>query len=104
MKVTVKKTENPLCFENIEAREALVEDMLNAQRASGMTEGPGFNIALAAQICTFDGKKLTYEDLAKMRASDFLSLQLELTMQGALGSKELLLSLQEMLKSSTLPS
>ena len=60
MKVTVKKSEDHPKFENIEAREALVEDMLNAQRASGESEGVGFNMALAAEICTFDGKKLTF--------------------------------------------
>lgn len=101
MKVTVKPAENPLKFENIEAREALVQDMLNAQRASGEPEGVAFNTALAAEICTFDGKKLTFEDLAQMKASDFLSLQLELTIQGALGSKELLSSLQTILASAT---
>jgi hypothetical protein len=101
MKVTVKKSEDHPTFENIEAREALVEDMLNAQRASGESEGVGFNMALAAEICTFDGKKLTYEDLRKVRATDFLSLQLELTSQGALGSKELLSFLQEKLGLTT---
>lgn len=100
MKVTVKKAENPLLFEKVEAREALVQDMMNAQRASGEAEGPAFNAALTAEICTFDGKKLTYEDLAGMRAADFLSLYLELTIEGALGSKELLSSLQAMLKGS----
>jgi hypothetical protein len=97
MKVTVKKQENPLKFENIEAREALVGDMLAAQRISGEGEGPAFNAALMSQICIFDGKQLTFEDLQKMQASDFLSLQLELTDQGAMGSKELLLFLAEKL-------
>jgi len=101
MKITVNKTEKHLTFENIEAREALVEDMLNAQRASGESEGVAFNMALTAEICTFDGQKKTFEDLRKMRASDFLSLQLELTVQGALGSKELLSSLQTLLDSTT---
>ena len=97
MKVTVQKQENPLKFENIEAREALVGDMLIAQRISDAGEGPAFNAALMAQICTFDGKKLTFEDLQKMRASDFLSLQVDLTAQGAMGSKELLSFLAEKL-------
>lgn len=97
MKVTVKKNDNPLKVENVEAREALVEDMLNAQRASGESEGVGFNTALAAEICTFDGKKLTFEDLRLMPAQDFLSIQLELITQGAMGSKELLSFLQEKL-------
>jgi hypothetical protein len=101
MKVKVTPVEKPLVFEHIEAREALVEDMLNAQRASGESEGIAFNMALAAEICTFDGQKKTFEDLRKMRASDFLSLQLELTIQGALGSKELLSSLQTLLASTT---
>ncbi len=97
MKITVKKNENPLSFKEVEAREALVEDMINAHRISGETEGPAFNCALVASICTFDGKKVTAEDLAKMNSGDFLGLQLELTSQGALGSQELLSSLFEKL-------
>ena len=97
MKVTVKKQEHSLKFENVEARESLVEDMLNAQRASGEMEGIGFSMGLIAEICTFDGKKLTIEDLRKMPATDFLSLQTELMSAGALGSQELLLSLAEKL-------
>ena len=101
MKVTVKKSEGLLKFENVEAREALVEDMLNAQRASGETDGIGFNMALMGEICTFDGKKLTFEDLRKLPATDFLSVQIELSSQGALGSKELLSYLQEKLGLNT---
>lgn len=97
MKVTVKKQENPLRFENVEAREALVEDMLNAQRSSGELEGVAFSMGLIAEICTFDGKKLTMEDIRKMPATDFLSLQTELMLAGAMGSRELLSSLQEKL-------
>ena len=97
MKVTVKKQEDRLTFKEIEAREALVGDMLNAQRASGEVEGVGFNSALIAGICTFDGKSLTMEDLQKMSANDFLQLQTELMSQGVMGSQELLSSLLEKL-------
>ncbi len=97
MKVTVKKQENRLEFKNVEAREALVEDMLNAQRSSGEIEGVAFSMGLMAEICTFDGKKLTVEDLRKLPATDFLSLQTELMLAGAMGSQELLSSLQEKL-------
>jgi len=100
MKITVKKTEKPLVFKNVEAREALVEDLLTAHRVSGEMEGPAFNCALTASICTFDGKKLTFEELQKMPSADFLELQLELTSQGALGSQELLSSLLEKLDST----
>lgn len=97
MKVTVKKSASPLKFKTVEAREALVEDMLNAQRASGSAEGIEFNAALVAEICTFDTKKLTVEDLRKMPATDFLELQTELMVQGVIGSEELLSSLLEKL-------
>ncbi len=101
MKITVKKSEDLLTFKKVEAREALVEDMLNAYRVSNEMEGPGFNCALISQICTFDGKKLTYEDVQKMASGDFLELQLELTSQGALGSQEQLSSLLEKLDLSS---
>ncbi len=101
MKVTVKKNEKSLKFKEIDAREAVVEDMLNAQRASGEVEGVGFNMAVVAEICTFDGKKLTMEDLRKMPATDFLQLQTELMLGGAMGSEELLSSLQEKLGLNT---
>ena len=101
MKVTVKKNEKSLKFKDVEAREAVVEDMLNAQRASGEVEGVGFNMAIVAEICTFDGKKLTMEDLRKMPATDFLQLQTELMLGGAMGSEELLSSLQEKLGLNT---
>ena len=101
MKLTVKKIENPMKFENVEAREALAEDMLNAQRVSGEMEGLAFSMALMAGICTFDGKTLTYEDLRKMPATDFLSLQTDLMLSGAMGSQELLLLLQEKLGLNT---
>lgn len=101
MKIKVNKEKNPLKFEEVQAREALVEDMIEASRVSGETEGPSFNCALIASVCEFDGKKLSFEDIQKMPSGDFLELQLELTNQGALGSQEQLLSLLEKLDSQS---
>lgn len=96
MKIDVKKAEG-LKFENVEAREAEVQDMLNAQRASGKTEGIDYTIALFSEICLFDGKKLTVEDLRKLSMSDFLELQNGLMDGGIMGSTEQLSALLEKL-------
>lgn len=89
MKIEVKKTEGVLHFDNIEVRTAEVKDIINAQRASGATEGAAYSAALLSEICTFDGKKLTCEDLGRMSMADFLDLQTELMLSGVIGSEEL---------------
>jgi len=99
MKIEVKKTEGVLHFEKVEVRTAEVQDIINAQRSTGATEGAAYTTALMAEICTFDGKKLTYEDLRRMSMADFLDLQTELMLSGVIGSEELYSHLFEKLGS-----
>lgn len=75
-------------FNELTYREVTFEDMLAAQRISGESDGNGFKLAIVAQTCEFDGKKATYEDLQKMRWSDFLELQGLLTSSDWMGSQE----------------
>lgn len=85
MKIKINKTEQR--FKTIEVREPLVEDLIEAQKHEDDIEATA---ALMAQICTFDGKTLTMEDVRKMPVPDFLELQGELISAGFLGSKEML--------------
>ena len=75
-------------FKELSYREVTFEDMLAAQRISGENDGNAFKLAIVAQTCEFDGKKATYEDLQKLRWSDFLELQGLLTDCDWMGSQE----------------
>lgn len=75
-------------FKELSYREVTFEDMLQAQRISGENDGNAFKLAIVAQTCEFDGKKATYEDLQKLRWSDFLELQGLLTDCDWMGSPE----------------
>lgn len=97
MEIKIKKTETPR-YAKIEVREPLVEDMLEAQKHG---DGIASTAALIAQICTFDGKTLTTEDVQRLPVSDFLELQAELTAAGLMGSHAVLSRLSEMAASPT---
>jgi methyl coenzyme M reductase alpha subunit len=75
-------------FKELGYREVTFEDMLQAQRISGENDGNGFKLAIMAQVCTFDGKQVTYEDLKALRWSDFLELQGMLGNSDWMGSQE----------------
>lgn len=91
MKITVIKSETPEIKEVV-IREPLVSNMVESQRVS---EGNRImeSAALIAQICTFDGKQLTTEDVLEIPVSVFMELQTELISKGLIGSAELLSSL-----------
>lgn len=90
MKITIEKSTDKLEIKNVTVREPLVEDFLEAQKYEDQTK---MSMALISQICTFDGKKLTMEELEKLPLSSFLELSTELTATGLLGSAERLSSL-----------
>jgi hypothetical protein len=91
-KFQIKKTEAAAAkhfeFKELGYREVTFEDMLQAQRISGESDGNGFKLAIMAQVCTFDGKLVTYEDLKALRWSDFLELQGMLGNSDWMGSQE----------------
>lgn len=81
---TVKSSET---YTNVEVREPLVEDIIESQKHDGDTKQAA---ALISQICTFDGKQITMEDVQKLPLTLFLELQAALMSAGFLGSKEVL--------------
>ena len=90
MKITIEKSTDKLEIKNVTVREPLVEDFLEAQKYEDQTK---MSLALISQICTFDGKKLTMEELEKLPLATFLELSTELASTGLVGSAELLSSL-----------
>jgi methyl coenzyme M reductase alpha subunit len=93
--VVLESSKSTLHFTNVVARKVEAGDMLTAQRISGANEGNAFTLAIIAQVCTFDGKKLTYEDLQHLPFEDFLELQSQLMDLQWMGSKEQLSSFVE---------
>ena len=61
-------------YDNIEVREPLVEDVIEAQRVAGTASGRAYEAALVAQVCTFDGKKLVMEDVKKIPERFFFDI------------------------------
>lgn len=98
MKITIEKSTDKLEIKNVTVREPLVEDFLEAQKYEDQTK---MSMALISQICTFDSKKLTMEELEKLPLSSFLELSTELASTGLLGSAERLSSLSGMAASDT---
>lgn len=98
MKITIEKSTSKLEIKNVTVREPLVEDFLEAQKYEDQTK---MSMALISQICTFDGKQLTMEELEKLPLSSFLELSTELASTGLLGSAEQLSSLSGTAASDT---
>ena len=73
MKV-VKQDSDCLKFDTVEVREALVGDLIKAERIAGKAEGIGFVAALLSQVATFDGQKLPPEELHRLSAADLAEL------------------------------
>lgn len=73
MKIKKKKVEY-LSYNEVEIREPLVEDLIQAERIAGTDQGMKYALAVLSQVATFDGKKLLPEDLQKLRVRDFFGL------------------------------
>ena len=78
MKVT--KVDQPGVFrpQDVQIREPLVEDLINAERVSGKSSGFEFLAAVAASVCIFDGAAQPVEEVQKLSAADFLELSVAL--------------------------
>ncbi|WP_294592841.1 phage tail assembly protein [uncultured Rikenella sp.] len=85
IKITVEKNPGKLAIKNVTVREPLVEDLLEAQK---FQDNARMSMALISQICTFDGRRLTLEELEQLPLSDFLELSAELAATGLVGSAE----------------
>lgn len=94
MKITIEKSAGKRKVKEVKVNEATVQDIIDASRiAGGMNEGMSFMAALVAQICTFDGEQLTYEDVRTLPASIFLELSAHLAESGVMLSDEVLSTL-----------
>jgi hypothetical protein len=79
MKITkVESTQKPFAPENVEVRDSLVEDLVNAEQITGKSNGFAFLAAVASAACIFDGQKVPPEEVRRMRTKDFLELSGEL--------------------------
>jgi len=75
MKITIKENDNALKFLNVEVRKPVAADIIAAQMMSEEThEVMGLFLALMTICCTFDGKKMQYEDLKNLDGWDFFEL------------------------------
>lgn len=86
MKTKIIKSENTLKVNEVTMREPLAADILEAQKFSGEGDA-AVSLALMAQICEFDGKKLTIEDLKRLSINDFLDLSTTLAGTGWMDSQ-----------------
>lgn len=83
LKITVTESADKLKVKQVTLREPLVEDFLEAQKYEGEV---AMSAALISQICTFDGKQLTMEEVGKLPLPTFLELTAELNTRGLMGS------------------
>lgn len=70
----IKKESDFLKFKEVEIREAMVGDLIQAERAAGKPDGIAFVAALLSQVALFDGKKLPAEELYRLSATDMTAL------------------------------
>ncbi|KKP40310.1 MAG: hypothetical protein UR30_C0005G0091 [Candidatus Peregrinibacteria bacterium GW2011_GWC2_33_13] len=73
MNITKLETKQ-IIFNEIQVREPLVRDLIQAERLAGSADGIKYATALISQIATFDGENLPPEELEDLSAKDFLEL------------------------------
>lgn len=95
MKIKIEKSEKTATIKEVVIKEATVQNIIDATRLAGTQEGAGFLAALMAQICTFDGRQLTYEDVTLLPSAFFFELAAALVTSGVLPSEEGLSTLSE---------
>lgn len=93
MEIKVNKGKAKRAIKEIVINEVTVQNMIDASRLASTSDGPAFMAALISQICTFDGNKLTYEEVTELSASTFLELSATLATSGVLPSENVLSTL-----------
>jgi hypothetical protein len=73
MKITRQETKAKT-FEEVQVREAIVRDLLQAERIAGSSSGIMYSLVILSQIAKFDGQNLPPEELEELNARDFLEL------------------------------
>lgn len=93
MDIKVNKGKVKTAIKQVVVNEMTVQNMVDASRLASASDGPAFIAALLSQICVFDGRQLTYEEVTELPAAVFLELSVALATSGMLPSEELLSSL-----------
>lgn len=84
--MNIKKVEGsikPLEINEVDIRDALVEDLIQAERIAGKPQGFEFLLAVLSQVGTYDGQALPPEELRRLKGKDFLDLSEELGLMDA---------------------
>lgn len=74
MRIVKKENKDQLKFDEVEIREALTGDLIQAERIAGNADSVAFMAALLSQICVFDGKKIPAEEINKLSTEDLTAL------------------------------
>lgn len=74
MKISTTETESCLTFEEVTIRKPSIGDFEYAERIAGKTTGIAYLSALLSRIATFDGHKLTSDDIFKFSPDTFVEL------------------------------
>lgn len=93
MEIKINKGKAKGGIKEVVVNEITVQSMVDASRMAATSDGPAFMAALLSQVCVFDGKQLTYEEVKDLPASVFLELLAALATSGMLPSEELLSTL-----------
>lgn len=101
MEIKINKEKVKNTIKQVVVNEMTVQNMVDASRLASTQDGPAFMAALLSQICVFDGKKLTYEEVTGLPAAVFLELSAALATSGMLPSEEQLSTLSEKAASAT---
>jgi len=93
MEIKINKEKTKRAIKQVVVNEMTVQNMVDASRLASASDGPAFMAALLSQICVFDGKQLTYEEVTDLPAAVFLELSAALVTSGMLPSEGLLSTL-----------
>lgn len=102
MKITINRaTINKTNIKEIVINEATVQHLIDASRLVPAQDTQAFMAAVISQICLFDGKALTYEEITTLPAVVFLELSAALETSGILPSEGVSSTLSKMDTSAT---
>lgn len=74
MRISVEKKQTK-SYKEITVKRPQVRDFIEAKRITGSDDEFENACALASVLCSFDGDRLTFEDIKLLPMSDFLQLQ-----------------------------
>ncbi len=72
----------PLVVNEVEVREAMVKDLIQAERISGKAQAYEFLSGVISQCCKFDGQAQPPEEVQRLGMTDFLELTEALGLNG----------------------